>query len=498
MFKIKNVFYINFLNLFLNTSLYFFVITNLDINSFYLLLFYLSSFFLIFYSFNFKTIFFEKFLSIFLWLGFPFKLAIPYVALSFGYELNIFSENVSYNNFSKDVYNDAIIFSSCGILGFIFASIIRKKYIFYYSLENNIKKNSILLFYEKYKFKIIFIYLILFILINFFNLYFEIYQKGISSNFAPKFLIVIFKWLLLMGLSSFACCFVYYDLVKKKNYKFTSAIFLLESFFSNISILSRSFVFNVGVLFMSFLHLYKNKLRIKFSVFLGLLIFSILLIFLNINITTKLRNCVVNHQYTHNIKKIFFSKNCIASQKNILKHKISTTDESYSTVNKISSLLFTRWVGLDSMMAIMSKKEKLNLSYYNFFLKEKKVLNEQSYYEKYFLKKDKLKIHVVNTNHIFLPGFISYQSISGSKLFVFLSCFFLGIIGAYLEKFSFRYSYNNFILSALISYLFVFRMIHFGYLPFNTFIYFLAIIFTFLQFTIYNFILDKINIKKIL
>jgi hypothetical protein len=138
------------------------------------------------------------------------------VALSFGYELNIFSENTSYNDFSKDVYNDAIIFSSCGILGFIFASIIRKKYIFYYSLENKIKKNSILLLYEKYKFKIIFIYLILFILINFLNLYFEIYQKGISSNFAPKFLIVIFKWLLLMGFSSFACCFVYYDLVKKK------------------------------------------------------------------------------------------------------------------------------------------------------------------------------------------------------------------------------------------------------------------------------------------
>ena len=128
--KIKNPIYINFLNLFLNISLYFFVITNLDINKFYALLFYLSSFFLVFYSFNFKTIFFEKFLSIFVWLGFPFKLAIPYVLLSFGYEVNLFPENPLYNNFSKDVYNDAIIFSLCGILGFIFASIIRKKYIF--------------------------------------------------------------------------------------------------------------------------------------------------------------------------------------------------------------------------------------------------------------------------------------------------------------------------------------------------------------------------------
>ncbi len=144
--KIKDPIYLNFLNLFLNISLYFFVITNLDINKFYLLLFYLSSFFLIFYSFNFKTIFFEKFLSIFLWLGFPFKLAIPYVALSFGYEINLFPENSSYNNFSKDVYNDAINFSSCGIIGFIFASIVRKKYIFFYPLEKNVLKNSIWFF----------------------------------------------------------------------------------------------------------------------------------------------------------------------------------------------------------------------------------------------------------------------------------------------------------------------------------------------------------------
>ena len=60
--------------------------------------------------------------------------------------------------------------------------------------------------------------------INFFNLYIVIYQKGISSNFSSNFLIVIFKWLLLMGFSSFACCFIYYDLVKKKNYKIVTLL----------------------------------------------------------------------------------------------------------------------------------------------------------------------------------------------------------------------------------------------------------------------------------
>ncbi len=248
----------------------------------------------------------------------------------------------------------------------------------------------------------------------------------------------------------------------------------------------------MGILFISFFHLFKNNVRIKLSVVLGLLIFAILLFFLNINITTKLRSCVVNYQDIEKREKIFFSKNCLAYQKKFLDNKIS------ATVNKISSLSFARWVGIDSMMAVMSKKESLNLGYYTFFLKEKKILDEKSYYEKYFLNKDKSKAYIINTNHIFLPGFISYQSISGSKFFVFLSCFVLGIIGAYLEKFSYRYSYNNFILSSLISYLFVFRIIHFGYLPSNTLIYFLAIIFTFLQFKLYNFILFKIKEIKIL
>ena len=167
---------------------------------------------------------------------------------------------------------------------------------------------SLFLFYEKYKFKILFIYVILFLSVNFFNLYFEIYQKGISSDFIPKFLIIIFKWLLLMGLSSFACCFVYYDLVKKNNYSFTSVLFLLESFLSNISILSRAFIFNVAILFLSFFHPFKDRTRIKLYIFLGILIFSILLIFININITTKLRNCVANNNFIDGDKKVFFQK----------------------------------------------------------------------------------------------------------------------------------------------------------------------------------------------
>ena len=483
----KNPIYINLLNLLVNFILYLFVVYNSDFNIVYLTLFYLSSFFFVFCAFNYKSIFFEKFLSLFIWLGFPFKLAIPYVALSFGYEINPFPENSSLFNFTKNVYDNAIIFSTHGILGFLSAILIRKKFIFFYSINKEVIDTNLRFFYHKYTYKILLIYIIAIISITFLNLYFEIYQKGISSNFRPTIIVYIFKWLLIMGLSSFACYFVYFEIINRNNYKISFAVFLIESFLSNISILSRSFIFNAGISFLLLLEEIKKNIKINFSVITFIIVFASILVFLNINISSKLRDCIHSHSLYENNEKIFLSKNCLNKDQNILKKKIS------NTINKISSLSIARWVGIDSMMAIMNKKDELNFQFYYFFLGEKKMINKNSYYEENFLNNKNYNSKNVGINKIILPGFISYQAISGSKFFVFISCLLLGIIGGFLEKFCYRCSYNNFVLSAFISYIFVFRMIHFGYLPFNTLVYFIVIIFTFLQFRIFEFLLSKFN-----
>ncbi len=486
----KNQIYFNVCNLLLNIVFCIFVIIYSEINSLYVFLLYLSSFFLVFFSFNNKTIYFEKFLSFFIWLGYPFKLAIPYISLSFGYETDPFPENSWNSIYSKNVYDSAIIFSICGISGFLLAIFIRKKYIFFYPKYKKIIKTRLRFLYENYKINILFIYLISIISVNFFNLYFEVYQKGISSNFKPSVVVYLFKWLLLMGLTSFSCYFVYFELVNKKNYKTIFAIFLTESFLSNISILSRSFIFNVIISLLLLVDEIKKNIKINFSVILFVTSFGILLIILNINFTTKLRNCINNYNVGYNKEKIFVSKNCFNKNQNTYKKKIS------DTINKISSLSFARWVGMDSMMAIMNKKEQLNFNFYYSFLSEKKISNQNSYYEEIFLNKKKNISGSSNINKIILPGFVSYQAISGSKFFVFLSCVLLGLIGGFLEKFSYRYSYNNFVLSAFISYVFVFRVVHFGYLPINTLVYFIVIIFTFLQFRFYELMLRKLNISE--
>ena len=126
----------------------------------------------------------------------------------------------------------------------------------------------------------------------------------------------------------------------------------------------------------------------------------------------------------------------------------------------------------------------------------KKKLNQKSYYERFFLNQNKFENDKFNTNNIILPGFISYQAISGSKFFVLFTCFLLGLFGAILEKFAYKFSFKNYVLSAFISYLFVFRIIHFGYLPLNTIVYIIAIVFTFLQFRIYEYLLYRFKIIR--
>ena len=479
--------YFNVINLLINLILCLFVIYNSEINIILVSLLYLSSFFLIFFSFNNNTIFFEKFLTLFIWLGYPFKLAIPYIALSFGHEINPFPENSSVSNYSPSIYDNAIIFSIFGILGFLLAIFIRKKFIFFYPTDNKIIDSHLKFFYEKYKFKILIIYLITIVVITLFNLYFEIYQKGISSSFKPSFIVYLFKWLLLMGFTSFACFFVYFELINKKNYKSIFFIFLTESFLSNVSILSRSFIFNVGISLLLLLDEIKKNIKINFLTIIFILFFGIILFILNISLTTNLRNCLYNYDFDYDKKKIFLSSNCLNKTQSTYKNAISNTS------NKISSLSFARWVGIDSMIAIMNKKDQLNLNLYYFFLGEKKILNKDSLYEEFFLDHRNNISEGANINNIILPGFISYQAISGSKFFVFFSCFILGLVGAFLEKFSYRFSFNNFVLSAFISYIFVFRIIHFGYLPLNTLVYFFVIIFTFLQFRIYEKALDILN-----
>tara|TARA_X000001036_G_scaffold438115_1_gene485131 strand:- start:668 stop:1915 length:1248 start_codon:yes stop_codon:yes gene_type:complete len=413
----------------------------------------------------------------------------------FGYTINPFPENADYHLFSAKIYDEALIFSIIGFLGFLISFIVRKKFIFFYPENNEILYNRLSEFYYKFRDKLIIIFFLFFTVLNILNLYFEIYQKGITSTFEPNIIVLLYKWLLLMGLSSFACMFVNYDLLKNKNHKISSFAFLIESCSSNISILSRSFIFNIFILGMIYFEQIKKGLKLKFSFIIFSSFICLILFFTNISLSTKLRTCVDNYSDNTKIEKVFFSKKCLTKNETINQSNPASKSE-IKTYEKIFSLMISRWVGIDSMMAIMNKKDILSFKTYLIFLNEKYYENEQSLYEKYFLTRVNNSNRPLIINKVILPGFLSYQSISGSLIFVFFSCFLIGLIGGLLEKFCYKIAFKNRVLCAFISYIFVFRLIHFGYIPINSLTYFIVIIFTFTQYRIYNLFLNFIHKLK--
>jgi len=177
-------------------------------------------------------------------------------------------------------------------------------------------------------------------------------------------------------------------------------------------------------------------------------------------------------------------------EKKNFNQNLNTQSKILNTFEQALSLLLNRWVGFDSMLVVANKKNELNFNLYKKFLGENVSSSKHSYYEDIFLefKSDERE----GSNQIFLPGYIAYQAISGSKLFIFVSCFFIAILGSIIEKIAYKNSFKNFIFSGFVSYIFVFRIIHFGYVPINSLIYLLVILFTIYHITYINFILKKV------
>jgi hypothetical protein len=64
-----------------------------------------------------------------------------------------------------------------------------------------------------------------------------------------------------------------------------------------------------------------------------------------------------------------------------------------------------------------------------------------------------------------LPGFIAYSFFSGSYIILAIIIFILYFCCFVLECLALRFSYGNFLFSALIGQVAAYRLIHFGYLP---------------------------------
>ena len=176
-----------------------------------------------------------------------------------------------------------------------------------------------------------------------------------------------------------------------------------------------------------------------------------------------------------------------------IKENINVLNINFKSVfsDQLLPTFFNRFVGIDGLMAIYSYPKK-NYQLFMSTFKESFEEGNISFYDRTFLKsvyKKPLSIQASRHHFITLPGIIGYLYIPGSIIFLFCICLLIGFLFSELEK-NIDNKLNMPTLTASVSYLISYRLIHFGYVPSQTYKLFLGI-FIFVIITYYVFIKKK-------
>ena len=456
-------------------------------NKFLYVFFTLINLFLFFFIFRKKSFFFEVFFGILIFLGFWFKLSVTLSITPF--TIGQFSEGVGLFDHTSSSFDEVLIISSYGILGFIFSGYFRQYFISYPQKIFFEKKNKI---YEKFRKQLWLIFLLLAITIFSFNIFFGIYQKGIVSSFDGHVIFSNFlKWFLLLGLTSLSSWLIYNEIKIKKISYLTYFISIFEIFLSSISMISRGMIFNSGAIYYG-VYKFSKKINLNFGIKKFLIFFLFILVLFYISVIS------VNHIRTN---FFYIGKSGLEinqSNKNKTEKAINATKNiNISKQNsELVYLAINRWVGIDAVMAINAKKNILGYEFLKEAFKEKFNRFEPSFYEKNFnLKNDIYEKINTNSKGNTLTGIIGFSYYTGNKFIVFLSVFVLSLIASLIEYFSFKMTNKNLVFSSLIGQIVAFRFVHFGYLPHQTYLLFSAIFLSILMIYLLNKLVDIFNKK---
>jgi hypothetical protein len=439
-------------------------------NSMIYIIFSSISFLYIYYSFFSKDIiFFNCFLSIYLFLGFTLKLFF----VEFFLEGKFTEINHSNFIFDEKNYNEALIITSLALLGFISSFFVAKKIRL--ASFKPLDTSGFDFFYNRYKksfLSLFFISVFLFYIVNF---YFSIFQKGVISN-EPKLLILFFKFSIILIIPSVIAILLFHELKNKYNLGyFYFVLICFESFFSNLSIMSRAMIFNMAGLLLGIFYSFKEKF---FSKKIIMILVTFIFFFISL--------------YIVNITREFIYKDNKIRIDNIVDIKRANSEN----FNEVKNLIIKRFVGIDSVIALTQVK---NLNMETFFnsLNDEFDTNELSYRDKIFNEKfsDNQIIKNKNIYLIKTVGIIGFFYYSGSYIFVFVMSFIFGLIFSTFEKILRKIFEYNMVFVSVISQIIAYRIIHFGYMPINSLFFFLAIILNIVFFIFIYKLLNNIRYK---
>ena len=453
-------------------------------------LFYLAFSFLtnslLIYSLNIKRLFFETFFATLIWLGFWFKYTMSLIFR----DGHLYDSGTPLNIINID---KALIPSLVAISAVFLGYIIRHK--FFNSKINEQKQIS---FFERlylnHKKLITFLFILSFSFIAYLNFHFNVYQKGFIYPHEISLIIVNFiKWMLLFGLTSFSCFFVYTEVLRYKKFSpFVILVAFTEVFVSYSSMLSRLLILAHAAIAFSY-YKYLNMIKNKLAFFLFLFSLIAVMFLANNYFSNNFRiNYAIEvssyEQYKDNyiekkkkLEKLLESKNY--TKEELLEFEVKSKP---SKLNTSLSLIINRWVGLESMLAIVST-DKLSFDLLLESFKEKKIIDSDTFYETTFylnydndlVTPNKGKNVMFGEKRVLkgntLPGIITFLFYSGNYYFLFISLIIVTLIFCCLEIICLKTSNNNMIYAAFISFTTAFRLFNFGYAPSDSHLYLISI-----------------------
>jgi hypothetical protein len=397
-----------------------------------------------------SSIYFDTFIGVFFWLGFWLKLAIR-VAFSSG----VFHEPVGVFDGSAQAFDEALLVASCGCVALLFSSVLRQQF-FSYPFDTVVcARSGLFQLYRSHRRLLIMLFLgvVLFVAVS--NVWLGIYQRGmVVKTLLPYGINGVYKWMLQFGLASVSALILRFEIELNKDLTVTALFIpILESFLSNVSLLSRGMILNTSAFIFGCVRL-QQCIKRQFNpltIAIGSIVFVVLFA------TSVL---AVN----------YFRSVTLIEQKTVNTATGTKTVESVSGLDvaqRMAVPLFVdRWVGIEGVMAV-SSSDKLGWELWKEAWKEEFREGQLSFYDRIFIDSpyqdpsiDKSVYHFVS-----LPGIVAFLFYPGSLTFLFLGLVACSLIAATIEIVSYRYCGENLLLCSLFAQVIAFRFSSFGYVP---------------------------------
>lgn len=396
-----------------------------------------------------RALFFDTFIGVFLWLGFwlKFSLRTALNQASFG-------DALAFDR-SPEAFDLALIVSSCGLAALMLASVVRERFFVYPNEAAACKPSGLFLLYRRYRLQCVAAFLAVVILMATSNAWLGIYQRGmVAHTVLPYGLNGIYKWLLQFGLASLSALIIRFEIELNRNLTLMAILpALLESFMSNVSLLSRGMILNSAGLALGGARLLSSmKVRVGFS-----------------------RTAAIASAFAVLFAASVLTVNFLRATSYGAAVAVSPMQPapSATTIEHMTVPLFLdRWIGIEGVVAVSSSRA-LGWDLWREAWQERFREGELSIYDKRFVDTPyKANLDAPKFHFVSLPGIVAFLYFPGSLVFLFTALAFCGWLAAAIEIATYRYAGQNWVLCSLVAQVIAYRYAHFGYVPAQSYLLF--------------------------